>query len=398
MNRGLVAVLAVVTLDAMGIGLAWPIIPTLLREVGHTSDLGWRFGAFLSAYALLQFLCAPVLGLLSDRFGRRPVLLASAAGAAIDYTFMTFAPTFWLLLLGRAIAGISGASLAVAQAYLVDVTPEAQRARRFGQLGACFGLGFVAGPALGGLLGSYWTRAPFLAAAGLCLLAFGLVLLALPETRTTPASGETVSLNPFGPLRWAFRLPGLLPLIATFTAFGLIGEIAGTVWVLYGEDRFGWEPQTIGLSLALFGLLHALAQAFLVGPVVERWGQRQALLLGMASDASAYLMIALATQGWVAFLLLPLFCIGGIGGPALQSLLTARVAADHQGRLQGVLASMTSLASIFGPLATSLIYFASRGAMPGLVWLLGAGLYLLTLPLLLRALARPAPLPAEARP
>ena len=393
MRGGLPIVMVIVTLDAMGIGLALPIIPALLRELGHSGELGWRFGAFLSIYALMQFLFSPVLGTLSDRIGRRPVLLASVAGSAIDYAFMTFAPTLWLLFVGRAIAGVSGASMAVAQAYVADVTPEDQRARRFGQLGACFGLGFIAGPALGGLLGGVWVRAPFLAAAGLSLFALLLAALALPEPGRPrdERKAEPIPLNPFAALAWITRLPRLLPLLATFVAFGLIGEIAGTIWVLYGEDRFGWDSRTIGLSLALFGLLHALAQAFLVGPVVARRGERAALLLGMASDATAYLLIALATRGWMAFLLMPLFCLGGLGAPALQSLLTARVDAEHQGRLQGVLASMTSLASIFGPLLTSVLYFASRDAIPGLVWMVGAGLYLLCLPFVLRGFARPAP-------
>ena len=176
-------ILAIVTLDAIGISLVMPIVPSLLREVGHTGDLGWRFGAFLSLYALMQFLCAPVLGALSDRFGRRPVLLISVAGSAIDALFMAFAPSLWMLFLGRAIAGMTGASTAVASAAIADLTPENQRARWFGRMGACFGLGFIAGPAIGGVLGDYGVRLPFVAAAVLNGLTFLVGLLVLRESR-----------------------------------------------------------------------------------------------------------------------------------------------------------------------------------------------------------------------
>ena len=386
MNRSLFAILATITLDAAGIGLTLPIIPSLLRDVGHTGDLGWRFGAFLSLYALMQFIASPLLGMLSDRFGRRPVLLASLAGAAIDYLFMAFAPTLALLFLGRAIAGATAANMAVASAYITDITPDSQRARRFGQLSACFGLGFIAGPVLGGTLGDIWVRAPFIAAAVLNGINLVVTFLVLKESRTPGiAEGERPSLNPLAPLRWALTFPALLPLLGAYVILGFIGEIAGTIWVLYGEDRFGWDTVTIGISLAGFGVFHALAQAFLVGPIAERYGARRALVVGIGADTLAYVLIALATQGWMAFMLLPLFCLGGLGGPAMQSLLTARVSADHQGRLQGVLASMTSLASIFGPLLISSLYFASRAQVPGLVWLVGAALYLVCLPLLLAA-------------
>ncbi len=389
MNRSLLAIFATITLDAAGIGLTLPIIPGLLRDVGHVGDLGWRFGAFLSLYALMQFLASPLLGVLSDRIGRRPVLLLSLAGAAIDYLFMAFAPSLILLFVGRAIAGVTASNMAVASAYIADVTPEHMRARRFGQLSACFGIGFIAGPVVGGMLGEVWIRAPFLAAALLNTANLVVTFFLVRESRAAePAGTARPSLNPLAPLRWALGFPVLLPLIGAFVAFSFIGEIAGTIWVLYGEDRFAWSPVTIGISLAGFGLLHALAQAFLAGPLTERLGEKRALFIGMAADAAAYSLIAVTTVGWMAFLLLPLFCLGGVSMPALQSLLTARVDGDHQGRLQGVLASMTSLASIFGPLAISSLYFASRAVFPGLVWVVGAALYGVTIPLIAGASRR----------
>jgi len=386
MNRPLFAILFTVGLDAMGIGLIMPILPGLLRAIGQDSTLTWQFGALISLYAAMQFVCAPVLGAFGDRFGRRPVLLVSLAGATADYLMMAFAPSLWLLFVTRAIAGITGANMAVASAYITDITPQEQRSRRFGLLSACFGVGFIAGPALGGMLGAVSLRYPFLAAALLNGLNLLLVWLVLPETRRpADATAGFATFNPLAPLRWALGFTALLPLILTFVIFALVGEVGGTIWVLYGQDKFGWDTATLGLSLAGFGLFHAGAQAFVTGPVNTWLGDRRTLFVAMACDALAYVLIALATAGWMAFALLPLFCLGGIGAPVLQSMLADRVDAERQGELQGVLASLTSLASIGAPLLFSLIYVLSRTSFPGLVWMMGAALYLLCLPLLLRS-------------
>lgn len=382
MNRSIAIILATVALTATGIGLTMPVIPELLREVGHTGDLGWRYGAFLALYAFMQFVFSPLLGALSDRFGRRPLLLMSLAGATVDYLFMTLAPTLWLLFVGRGIAGITGAVSAVASAYIADVTPEDQRARRFGQIGAAFGVGFIAGPAIGGLLGGVSPRAPFLVAAVLNFTTLLIALLVLKEPKRERRETPAVSLNPFAPLRWAFGFPVLLPLLGATVLLTMIGEVGGTIWVVYVEDKFVWEPLTVGISLTLFGLFHALAQAFLAGPISEKFGEMKALAVAIAADSIAYILIALATQGWMAFALLPLLCLGGIGAPALQSMMTAGVDANNQGRLQGVVAGLTSLASIIAPLAISTTYFATRSTFPGLVWIGGAALYLLCVPLL----------------
>lgn len=382
MNRSIAIILATVALTATGIGLTMPVIPELLREVGHTGDLGWRYGTFLALYALMQFAFSPLLGALSDRFGRRPLLLMSLAGATVDYLFMTFAPTLWLLFVGRAIAGITGAVSAVASAYIADVTAEDQRARRFGQLGAAFGVGFIAGPAIGGLLGGVWTRAPFLAAAALNLATLLIALLVLKEPKRESSEATAISLNPFAPLRWAFGFPLLLPLLGTTILLAMVGEVGGTIWVVYVEDKFAWDPLTVGISLTLFGLFHALAQAFLAGPLSERLGEKKALAIAIAADSTAYVLIGFASQGWMVFALLPMLCLGGIGAPALQSMMTAGVDANSQGRLQGVIAGLTSLASIVAPLAISTTYFATRSTFPGLVWIGGATLYLLCVPLL----------------
>lgn len=382
MKTTLGIIYATVILDAAGIGLTLPIFPRLLRNVGHTDDLGWRFGAFLALYALMQFIFSPVLGSLSDRLGRRPVLMLSLAGAAVDYLFMAFAPSLLLLFVGRAVAGITGASNAVAAACITDITDDDERTRRFGQLSACFGIGFIAGPAIGGLLGEVSVRAPFIAAAGLNAVNLLMALFFLAETRKPgPADGGQQAFSPLAGFRWLLGFRILLPFVGAYFLLALIGEVGGTVWVLYGEDKFSWSPLMIGISLAAFGMFHAVVQAFIAGPISERWGERRALLIGVVADSAAYITIALLTKGWMVFLLMPLFCLGGIGVPALQSLVTARVDGDHQGRMQGLLASMTSLASIIGPLAISTVYFASRDVFPGLVWVLGAAFYLFCLPL-----------------
>jgi DHA1 family tetracycline resistance protein-like MFS transporter len=388
---GIAVVLTIIGLDASGIGLTLPILPRLLSEVAHTTELGWRYGAFLSLYALMQFLFSPILGLWSDKIGRRPVLLGSLAGATIDYLFMALAPSLSLLFVGRAISGLTGASQAVASAYISDVTSEDQRARRFGQLSAFQGLGFIGGPVVGGLLGDIWVRAPFIAAAVLNGITFLVTLLFLrePARHHQPTEQES-SLNPIKPFQWALSIPSLLPLLLIYMIFTLIGQVGGTIWVIYGADQFAWTPFWIGISIAGFGLGHAIAQAFIAGPLAERFGERSTLLLGVFADATASVVMGFANRGWIAFCLLPLFCLGGVGFPALQSLLTRQADANSQGRLQGVLASLMSLTAIVGPLAISAVYFASRNRFPGLVWVAAAALYVITLPALLNLSAKRA--------
>ncbi|WP_263574888.1 TCR/Tet family MFS transporter [Devosia aquimaris] len=385
-------------LDAVGIGLIFPILPALLREVGHTSQISTMLGLMLALYAACQFLFSPVLGVLSDRFGRRPVLLISLAGAAIDYVIMAFAPELWMLVLGRAIAGITSANMAVATAYITDISTEEQRAKRFGYFHAMFGIGFIIGPVLGGILGEAWVRAPFIAAALLNGVNFAVALFLLPESRRGFAGGRVTpdTLNPFKPLRWALTFKSLIPLMALFVILNFVGTIYGTTWAIYAEDTFQWTGLTIGLSLGAFGVFHALAQAFLTGPVVARLGERRALLLGMAFEIGAMLTLALTPFGWVLFAMAPIFAMGGIGMPALQSLTTRQVDGERQGQLQGVLASLVSLAAVFGPLFFSSIYFLVRPGWPGMIWLVSIAVYLLALPLMLGIGRLPRVLPPAA--
>jgi DHA1 family tetracycline resistance protein-like MFS transporter len=396
-NKPLVIILSAVTLDAIGIGLIFPILPRLLETVTHADNVAPYVGVIYALYAAIQFVFAPVLGVMSDRFGRRPVLLLSLAGAAVDYLFMAFAPELWMLVVGRAIAGLTSANMVIATAYITDITPEGQRAQRFGLFHAMFGIGFIIGPVLGGLLGDIWVRAPFLVAAGLNGLNFLLALLVLPESRpgTRDAKFDLKTLNPLVPLAWAFTLKGLVPLLLVFFILNFVGNMYGTVWALFGTDAFEWNGLMVGLSLGGYGLFHAAVQALLPGPVSRRFGERNALLVGMACEITGLLLTAIATQGWVVFAVLPLYAMGGVGVPALQSLTTRQADADKQGQLQGVMASIVSVASIFGPLFFSAVYFGVRDTWPGIVWAVGVGVYLLAIPLILGIHRRPpAPQPA----
>ena len=384
MSRPLAVIFATVALDAAGIALIFPILPALLRSMTGTEDVSALFGAMLALYAFMQFVFAPVLGVLSDRYGRRPVLLLSLAGSTIDYLIMAFTPYLWLLFAGRAMAGLTAANTAVTMAYIADITPEAERARHFGLFHAFFGAGFVLGPVIGGVLGDIWLRDPFFAAAALNGLNFAIALFILPEShRPARKPIDWQALNPVAPLRWALTFRALVPLLAMFLLVSLVAQTYSTVWVLFVEDRFGWTATEVGISLGIFGALVTLAQAFAIGPVTQWLGERGTLLLGMACEAVAQLILAFAHADWVAFALIPLIAFGGIGLPALRSLQTKAVHRERQGELQGIAASLAGLASIFGPLVFSWIYALSRPGWNGFVWIAGLAIYALALPVVL---------------
>jgi MFS transporter, DHA1 family, tetracycline resistance protein len=385
MTRPLVLIYITITLDAVGIGLIFPILPALLREVTHSDNVAPYIGTMIALYAFMQFVFAPVLGALSDRIGRRPVLLISLGGAAINYILMALAPGLWLLFLGRAIAGLTSANVSVAMAYITDITPEDQRARRFGMFSAMFGIGFVIGPVLGGVLGDHWLRLPFIVAAVLNGCNLALAFFTLPESREP--SGEKVdlaALNPLRPLKWALKMKPVLPILLLFFLFSATGEAYAICWALWGSDTFQWSGLLIGLSLGTFGACQAMAQALLPGPAVKLLGERGAILTGVACACTALTIMALANQGWVIFAILPLFALGGIGVPALQSLASRQVDDALQGQFQGVLASVVSLSSIAAPLGFSSLYYAVQAAWPGAIWLTVVAIYGLTVPLVLR--------------
>jgi DHA1 family tetracycline resistance protein-like MFS transporter len=393
MNRPLAVIFAAVCLDAVGIGLVFPILPRLLEEVTQSHNIAPTIGIMIALYAAMQFVFAPVLGALSDALGRRPVLLLSLAGAAVNYLIMAFAPHLWMLLLGRAIAGLTSANVTVAMAYITDITPEDQRARRFGLFNAMFGAGFIIGPVLGGVLGDAWLRLPFIAAALLNTGNFLLAWLILPESHAP--SGRRIdlaALNPLRPLRWVLSMKGLLPIVLVVFFLSGAGEAYGTCWALWGFDTFHWNGLWIGLSLGAFGVCQTLMQAFLPGPASRLLGERWAAIAGIAGASIALVAMAFARQGWIVFAVMPIFTLVGIGMPALQALATRQIDDSRQGQFQGVLTSTVSLSSIVAPLGFSTLYFAVRTAWPGAIWLSVVVVYAIAVPLVLvgTRTARPA--------
>jgi MFS transporter, DHA1 family, tetracycline resistance protein len=398
MNRPLFVIFTAIVLDAVGIGLIFPILPTLLQDVTHTQNVAPYIGTMTALYAVMQFIFAPVLGALSDRLGRRPVLLISLGGAAVNYLFLAFASHLWMLFIGRAIAGLTSSNIAVAMAYITDISREDQRARRFGLFNAMFGIGFIIGPVLGGVLGDHWLRLPFIAAALLNGCNLLLAFFVLPESRIPSREKINLSaLNPLRPLRWVFSMKSVLPVILIFFIFSATGEAYGTCWALWGSDTFHWNGLWIGLSLGAFGVCQTLAQAFLPGPAVKLLGERAAILTGVAGTCIALIVMAFATQSWMIFAIMPIFALGGIGVPSLQSLATRQVDESSQGQFQGVLASVVSLASIVAPLPFSSFYFVFRQEWPGAIWLSVVAIYALGVPLVL-GLRLKTPVVAQAAP
>jgi DHA1 family tetracycline resistance protein-like MFS transporter len=379
LNKALVVIFATIGLDAVGIGLIFPILPRLIDSVTHAGNVAHYIGIMTALYAAMQFIFAPMLGALSDRLGRRPVLLISMTGAAINYLIMAFAPQLWMLLIGRAIAGFTSANISVATAYLTDISAEKDRARRFGLLNATFGIGFIVGPILGGILGDYGLRLPFIAAAVLNAGNLLLALFVLPESRRPSREKrepiDLAALNPLRPFRWIFSMQGLMPIIIVFFIFSGIGEVYGTCWALWGYDVFGWNGLWIGLSLGTYGACQALAQMLLPGPAVKLLGERATILTGLAGTCLALIIMAFTTKPWVVFAIMPVFVLGGVGVPSLQSLATRMVGDDRRGQFQGVLASAISLASVVAPLGFSSFYFVVQQQWPGAIWLSAVAVY-----------------------
>jgi len=377
MKRSNTLLLLIVILDAMGIGIVFPTLPLLLRAMLHAvpgasgnGDVARHFGFLLAAYAATMLFASPVLGSLSDRYGRRPLLLFSLAGTAFDDLIMALAPTLSILYIGRTLAGVTGANLTVANAYMADITDEESRAAAFGRMNACFGIGFIAGPVLGGLAGTYSIRAPFYVAAALNAIGFLVCLFALPESRPRVVKARQENrfmleqLNPFASLRAVTKVHGVSRLLWIFCTMDLIGQVPGVLWVIYGTATFGWSAVTVGMSLALFGLLHAACQA-LLPTLAERWlGKRGTVAAGMVADSTGFVVFSIARTTVAAFGAIPFLCLGGIGLPALQSMLSSSASEDRQGELQGVLTSFNSLVAILGPLLASNLYGVLQERLP----------------------------------
>jgi DHA1 family tetracycline resistance protein-like MFS transporter len=394
----MVFILITVFIDVLGIGIIIPILPELVKDFvgGSTAEAGRWYGIIAATYATTQFFFAPILGSLSDRFGRRPIILLSLFGLGIDYLIQGFAPTIGWLFLGRVIAGVMGASFTTANAYIADVSGPADRARNFGLMGVAFGLGFIFGPALGGFLGEIHLRLPFFGSAGLALINWMYGFFVLPESLPPERRGSFSwkKANPAGSLMVLRTYPLVAGLAVSFIFIGLAQRGLEGVWVLYTSYRFGWDEGTNGLSLALVGFMAILVQGGLVRPFVGRFGERRSILFGLLVATFAFLGYGLASDGWMMFAVIVVGALGGVSGPAIQGLIAGTVEPRDQGKIQGAITALMSLTSIFAPLifaAGLFSYFTSPAApfdLPGAPFLVGSVLWATSFFILLRLFRR----------
>jgi DHA1 family tetracycline resistance protein-like MFS transporter len=352
-RAAVVFIFITVVLDILALGIIIPVLPALVEDFmgGDTARAATMFGLFGTVWALMQFVFAPILGSISDRFGRRPVILISCVGLGLDYFLMAVAPSLGWLLLGRILSGVTAASFATAGAYIADVTPVEKRAAGFGMIGAAFGVGFVLGPAIGGVLGATDPRLPFWVAGGLALLnaAYGYFVLpeSLPPDKRKPFSWRRA--NPVGSLQLLRRHPGLGGLASVYVLYHLAHHVLASVFVLYVGYRYGWDARDTGLTLAAVGVMSIIVQGGLVRPLVARFGERRTLLTGLAGGIAGYATFGLAGSGAVFWLGLPVFGLMGLFNPSVQGLMTRRVSMSDQGQLQGINASFMGLTGIVGP-------------------------------------------------
>jgi DHA1 family tetracycline resistance protein-like MFS transporter len=374
-------------IDVIGFGVIIPVMPKLVSELKNVSltEAASYGGALLFAFAVMQFLFSPILGNLSDCYGRRPILLISLFGFGIDYLFMAFAPTFELLFVGRIIAGIMGASFTTASAYIADISTPEKRSQNFGMIGAAFGLGFIIGPAIGGFLGSgFGPRAPFIAAAILTLLNWLYGYFVLPESLSPDhrRKFEWRRANPLGSLKLFLRYPVLLGLVASVVLIYIAAHAVQSTWSYYTMYRFAWSEAMVGMSLAFVGLMVGIVQGGLIRVIIPKLGQKRSIYIGLGLYSIGFFLFGVATSGWLMYVYLIPYCLGGIAGPSLQGIMSSQVPPNEQGELQGALTSLMSLTSIIGPvLMTGLFtYFTASGNfyLPGAPMFMGAVLTIIS--------------------
>ncbi len=387
-NAAISFILLTLFIDILGIGIVIPVLPELVKDfvsefvsgADVDSIAGWYVGLIGASYALMQFFCAPILGALSDRFGRRPIILGALFGLGIDFLIQGFAPSITWLFVGRILAGVMGGSFSTANAYIADVSTPENRARNFGLVGMMFGLGFIFGPALGGLLGGIHIRLPFFVSAGLAFANCGYGFFVLPESLPLHkrSSFTLAKANPFGTIGRLRAYPLIAGLSIAFVCMSFAQRGLENVWVLYTGYRFGWDELTNGLVLGLVGITAAVVQGGLVRPIISRLGERKAIVYGTAISAVAFLCYGLANQGWMMLVIIIFGSLGGVTGPAIQSVIAGKVESSEQGKVQGALTSLMSLTNIFAPLfftAGLFSYFTSEAAfasIPGSPFLVGS--------------------------
>ncbi|ELR70173.1 Tetracycline efflux protein TetA [Fulvivirga imtechensis AK7] len=376
-------------IDVTGLGIIIPVIPTLIQELinGDLSDASVYGGWLMFAYAFMQFLFAPVLGGLSDRFGRRPVLLFSLLGFGLDYLLMAWAPTIGWLFVGRIISGVTGASFTTASAYIADVSPPEKRSQNFGIIGAAFGLGFIIGPFLGGILGEYGSRVPFLAAAAFSLINWLYGYFVLPESLKAENRRpfEWKRANPIGSLTQLKRYPVIIGLVSSLVLVYIAAHATQSTWAYYTMEKFGWTEKWVGYSLAFVGLMIALVQGLLIRQIIPKIGQVNGVYIGLLLYSVGFMLYAFANTGWMMFAFTTVYALGGIAGPSLQGIMSSQVPSSEQGELQGGLTSLISVTSIVGPpLMTGIFaYFTDPNKyslyLPGAPFILGSVLTLISL-------------------
>jgi DHA1 family tetracycline resistance protein-like MFS transporter len=384
-NPALFFILITLLIDTIGFGIIIPVMPDLIQELsGKTlSDAAAYSGWLLATYAIIQFFCAPIIGGLSDRFGRRPVLLGALFGFACDYMFLAFAPSLAWLFLGRAIAGVMGASFTTAAAYISDISTNENRAQNFGMIGAAFGLGFIIGPVIGGLLGGLGTRVPFMVAGGLTILNWLYGFFILPESlkqeNRRPFTWSRA--NPVGTLISLFKYKLVAGL---FIAIGLLYLAAHAVqsnWAFYTIERFNWMPRQIGISLGVVGIVTAFVQGYLIRMLIPKLGTRRSVYVGLGLYTLGLVLFAVANEGWMMYAFTVIYCFGGIAGPAMQGLMAGVIPPNAQGELQGGFTSLMAICAIVGPVVMNNLfaYFTGPDApqyFPGAAMTLGAVLCL----------------------
>ena len=341
-------------LDVIGLGLIIPVFPQLIEELiqGNISEASQWAGLLTFAYAIMQFICAPIIGNLSDMYGRRPVLLLSLLGFGIDYIFLSLAPTIWWLFVGRLIAGLFGASFTTATAYIADISTAENRSKNFGMIGAAFGLGFIIGPGLGGLLGEFGPRVPFMAAAVLTLMNLIYGYFVLPESlaKEHRRPFEWKRANPMGSLLQLKKYKGVEGLIVSLIFLYIAGHAVQSTWTFFNIEKFQWSNTLMGISLTVIGLFIAIVQGGLIRYINPKLGDERSIYVGLGLYSLGLFLFSFATDGWMMFVFLIPYCLGGIAGPAIQSIISGNVPKNEQGELQGALTSLMSATSIVGPL------------------------------------------------
>ncbi len=390
-------VLITVLIDSIGFGVIIPVLPRLISELAHVDTSGAaRYGGLLfAAYSVMQFLFSPVMGGLSDQYGRRPVLLASLFGFGLDYLLLVFAPSIGWLFVGRIIAGIMGASFTTAAAYMADISTPEKRAQNFGMIGAAFGLGFIVGPIIGGFVSDFGTRAPFMVAGALTILNWLYGYFVLPESLSLEnrRKFDWKRANPVGALINLRRFPMIIGLIAALFLLYISSFSTQGTWTYYTKEKFNWSEREVGLSLTFVGVMIALVQGFLTRILIPKLGTKKAIYTGFMFSILGSLAYCFANEGWMVYAIMIPFSLGGLAGPAMQGIISGQVPANEQGELQGSLTSLNSVASIIGPvLMTSLFArFTAKDApiyFPGVPFLASVILTTISLLLIMRTLRK----------